>query len=132
MRRRDLRDPRTGHHFLLLLVDEQGRVSLAEGDVGAPGSLPGDAVGVPISESFGGLPALLEGVRKALAGEAAAALVPFDGTELEMHFEPRRDVSGEVVGCTVLGIEVTRPLEKSRRRACATSRAPPGRPISTS
>ena len=129
--------------LFLMLVDQAGQIVLAEGKPpltrvpaeGKPPLTPGTAEGkVPskpdgvaakwighrLSEVRADRPALVEGLERALGGDASHLIERQNGGGVEVRFYPRHDQAGAVSGAVAVGFELppsdAPPLVRSESR----------------
>jgi signal transduction histidine kinase len=89
---------------LLVLVDEGGTVEWAEGAaLQLFGQVSSQVSGQPVTDVWREWPDLVNGVREAANGRAAAADIKVDGTRIRLRFEPRGTASGRALGVMVQG-----------------------------
>ncbi len=98
---------------ILFALDRTGVVTMAEGKgLEALGFKPGQVVGVSAFDLYPDVPETLEHVRRALAGEAFAALDRLGELEFETHWMPLRDSRSHLDGTIGVATDIT-----ERRRA---------------
>ena len=105
--------------IVLWAVDAAGVVTLSEGQgLMSLGLEPGQLVGQSVHDLYHAAPEALDGIVRALRGEATALDVSVGGRMWSNRYFPRRDVDGNIVGLTGLSIDVTesRALELEAQR----------------
>ncbi|MFZ5481959.1 MAG: sensor histidine kinase [Myxococcota bacterium] len=106
---------------LLLVCDRDGILRLQRGKaLAALGLLPMQRVGDPCAEVFADHPALVDHLKRGLAGEASSALLELEGKTLEMYFRPVRRDGGDVEGVLGMALDVTERVDAERRLREAT------------
>lgn len=94
--------------ILLLRLDAEGRITLAEGQpLTALGLKAADLVGKPVAALFGPEEWVVEQTRRVLAGEALTATGKAAGRWWENHYVPLRGPGGAVSGVVAVSIDVT-------------------------
>ncbi|MEM7199760.1 MAG: PAS domain S-box protein [Planctomycetota bacterium] len=101
----------------LWAVDSQGVFTLAEGKALADmGLVRQEALGRSIFDVYADEPAMLEAVRRAMAGETFSETIQFAfGTCWETHFSPARDDDGSAGGASGVSTEVTERVRTERQ-----------------
>ncbi|HUK62071.1 MAG TPA: ATP-binding protein, partial [Dongiaceae bacterium] len=97
-----------------------GRFTLSEGrGLASLGLEPGQVVGQSAFEMYADLPAVVESLQRALAGEEFRNVVEVGSLAFETCFTPMRDEQGDVTGVIGLATDVTerRELEQQLRHA---------------
>ncbi|HYM50049.1 MAG TPA: PAS domain S-box protein [Candidatus Limnocylindrales bacterium] len=93
---------------ILFTVDRAGVVTAIEGDGrDALGRPRAQAVGWSIEELFPDNPAVLRGIREAIAGTRSQGPATLDGRALIVHYAPLRDPQGGLIGAIALATDVT-------------------------
>ncbi len=98
---------------ILWAIDPEGILTVSEGKgLKALGLKSGEAVGLSIFDVFRDVPAVLDGVRNALAGkssgsDSAPITVEVKGLMLEMRSTPIRGDNGEILGVIGVAMDVT-------------------------
>jgi PAS domain S-box-containing protein len=92
---------------VLAACDRAGIVTLVEGRGLDRIGVQADFVGKSIFDLYPEVPAIAEGVRRALAGEANSHLTNLGPVAYETHLAPMRDATGEVVGTISVSIDIT-------------------------
>ncbi len=110
----DITEEMAAHHYLrlllentpvtLLLMDPNGRIVFAEGEVSIAHVNAGRRSS--IFEAFRGM-TILPMVRKALGGEPVSAVIEAHGRQFEAHMVPIFDVKGVVASLAVVATDVT-------------------------
>ena len=111
----------TAAPIILWAVDAQGVLTLLEGKgLTVFGLGPGELVGRPASELFNRQTAILEDLRRALAGEEILSIQAVAGSDeiLETHYAPLTGEGGDVAGMIAVSTIVT-----ERERAIRELRA---------
>jgi PAS domain S-box-containing protein len=102
--------------ILLLRLDAEGRITLAEGlPLAALGLAPADLVGKPVVALFGQEEWVVEQTRRVLAGEALTAAGRAAGRFWETHYVPLRGPGGAVSGAVAVSIDVTERTEAEEK-----------------
>lgn len=102
--------------ILLLRLDGEGRIALAEGQpLTALGLAPGDLVGKPIVTLFGEEDWVVQQTRRVLAGEALTASGKAVGRFWENHCVPLRGPAGAVSGAVAVSVDVTERREAEEK-----------------
>jgi PAS domain S-box-containing protein len=104
---------------VLSAFDRAGIVTLAEGRGLERLGVQSDFLGKPVFDLYPEAPAIAQGARRALAGEANSSLVEIRQGTYETHLSPMLDATGEIVGAIGISIDVTdrRRLEAQLTRA---------------
>lgn len=93
--------------LVLLLVDARGAITLAEGGgLSRLGLEPGAPAGRSVDEVLSDRPAILDGLRHALAGEPSTKAISLDGASFDVRFDPHHGRDGDVDGARMLALEV--------------------------
>ncbi len=93
---------------VLFALDQGGKFTVSEGKGLAPlGLLPGEVVGRSVFEMYAGYPAMIEQIRRALAGERFSATVKLDDRFLETAYNPIEDKRGEVTEIIGVATDIT-------------------------
>ena len=101
---------------LLLRLDVEGRIALAEGQpLTALGLAPADLVGKPVVALFGNEEWVVEQTRRVLAGETLTAAGKAAGRFWENHYVPLRGPGGAVTGAVAVSIDVTERTEAEEK-----------------
>ena len=105
--------------FVLVTFDAQGRILYtAGGKLAAVGRKPGDLVGVSVFDQYREDPALLAGIRRALAGETFSMEVQRPGGLIfEIHYRPVRNAAGAIDQVIGIGLDVTKRRRAEEERA---------------
>ena len=104
---------------VLFALDSDGVFTHSEGKgLEALGLKPGEVVGRSVWELYSDEPAILENVRRALAGENHTGVVRIGEIEFETRYAPYRDAAGHVLGVIGVATDVT-----EQRRADQALRA---------
>ncbi len=102
--------------ILLLRLDAEGRIALAEGQpLAALGLVPTDLVGKPVVALFGQEEWVVEQTRRVLAGEALTAAGKAAGRFWENHYVPLRGPGGAVTGAVAVSVDVTERTEAEEK-----------------
>ncbi|MBI3299683.1 MAG: PAS domain-containing protein [Elusimicrobia bacterium] len=97
---------------VLFQIDRRGVITLSEGrGLAALGLKPGQAVGASVFEMYAHNPAILESVRRALAGEAFSVVTKEAGLWFEIHYQPQRGAGGKVESLLGVATDVTARVE---------------------
>jgi PAS domain S-box-containing protein len=103
---------------ILFLLDQEDVFKLSEGKgLQALGRRPGEVVGQSVFELYRDAPAVLDAVRRALAGEEVSAVVEASGLVFEACYAPLRTPGGAVAGVIGVATDIT-----ARRQAEALER----------
>ena len=91
--------------LVLFELDSKGVFTLSEGrGLKALGLTPGQVVGRSVFELYAHNEAVLDSIRRAMAGECFSVMTEEAGMTFETHYAPRRDDAGAV--SSVLGVAV--------------------------
>jgi len=105
---------------VLFATDADGVLTLWEGRARAVLSAwPAQVVGRSVFEVFRDVPQICENVRRALAGESFDATLEIDARTFEAHYEPMRDLDGDVIGMVGVATDST---ERAKREAADRER----------
>jgi PAS domain-containing protein len=105
---------------VLFALDANGMFTLSEGRaLESLGLVPGQVVGRSAYEIYRGVPAVLDNIRRALAGEEFTAVVDLGKFAFETRYTPVRDAEGRVTGLIGVATDVT---ERRRSRSSCASR----------
>ncbi len=97
--------------LMVLAVDRQGRITLAEGGgLSRLGLVPGQLLGQNAFEVYARSDAIVTGLRQALAGQSTSCLVRAEGVAYEAAFFPLADVAGSIAGAYGVATDVTSRL----------------------
>jgi len=105
---------------VLFALDANGMFTLSEGRaLESLGLAPGQVVGRSAYEIYRGVPAILDNIRRALAGEEFTAVVDLGKFAFETRYTPVRDAEGRVTGLIGVATDVTerRRLEDQLRQS---------------
>ncbi len=103
----------TSAPLVLFAFDAEGIFTLSEGaGLESLGIEPGYAVGISVLDLYESEPAVLDGVRRALAGEEVAEVVTVGGTTFAVRYSPQLDESGEVFQVIGVATDIT-PQERA-------------------
>ncbi len=103
-----LRALMTNLPVILFALDADGVFTLSDGAGLAPlGVAPGQVVGHSYRDVHAEHPEIMEGLGRALAGEAVAFLHQMDGHTLDARATPVRDARGRVTGVIGVSVDVT-------------------------
>jgi PAS domain S-box-containing protein len=105
---------------VLFAVDGQGVFTLSEGRaLESLGLAPGQVVGQSAFEVYRDMPAIVENIRRALAGEEFTAVADAGKVAFETRYTPVRDAEGRVTGLIGVATDVTerRRLEDQLRQS---------------
>ncbi len=105
---------------VLFAVDRDGVFTLSEGrGLSALGLAPGQVVGRSAFEFYADQPAIVESLRRALAGEEFTAPVEVGTLAFETRYTPQRDGHGQVTGVIGVATDVSerRRLEERLRQS---------------
>lgn len=104
---------------VVFAADREGRIELHRG-LAAPnmGLQPKELIGRSAFEVFDKSPSILDGLRRALAGERVTNQSEVAGRIMEASLEPVRGPDGLIVGLVGVGVDVTdrRSAEEAHRR----------------
>lgn len=92
-------------------LDSAGIFTLSEGmGLRALGLAPGEVVGRSVFDMYRDYPAILDSVRRALAGEEVASIAELPDLKrtYETKWTPQKDESGKVVGVTGVATDISR------------------------
>ena len=106
--------------IVLFALDRNGIFTLSEGrGLAALGLKPGEAIGKSAFEMYAPFPAILENLRRALAGEEFRDVVDVGEFAFETSYTPLRDGTGAVTGLIGVANDVTerRRLEEQLRQS---------------
>ena len=106
--------------IVLFALDAKGVFTLSEGrGLAALGLQPGQVLGSSALELYAAYPALIEQLRRALAGEAFSSTADVAGNSYEMWYSPVTDAAGAVTGTVGVAIDVSerRQLEEQLQQA---------------
>ena len=94
--------------IVLFALDREGRFLFGEGrGLEAFGLRPNEWVGLSVFELYAGQPAVLETLRKALAGEEFTAVTPEGDARFETRYAPLRNPDGTLAGTIGVSVDVT-------------------------
>ncbi|WP_166397049.1 sensor domain-containing protein [Rubrobacter marinus] len=94
--------------IVLFALDRDGVYTLSEGaGLGDLGLEPGEVLGRSIFEVYRDSPRVLEGVRRALSGEAFSTTTEVSGLILQTWYSPLRSGDGEVTGVAGVCTDIT-------------------------
>ncbi len=103
---------------IIFMLDREGTFVLSEGGMlSALGLRPGEVVGRSAFEMYADHPDILEGIRRALAGEVVEKSVELGGRWFEVFYSPWKDAEGQVRGVIGMGVDVTDRVVAERERA---------------
>ena len=89
-------------------LDKEGIFTLSEGKgLKALGLRPGEVVGQSVFDVYRDVPQIIEGNRRALAGESSVSIVEAGELIFESHYSPIRNKNGEVIGMIGVSIDIT-------------------------
>ena len=111
---------------VLFALDRGGVFTLSEGrGLLALGLKPGEVVGRSVFEVYRDAPSVLEGVRRALAGEAFTTVTNVDGIVFEIWYYPVRNERNELIGTTGVATDITerKRIERAVEQAATEWRA---------
>ncbi len=101
---------------ILYAADTDGLLTLSEGaGLAALGLAPGEAVGRSVDEFSGNDPAVMESIRRALAGETVSYDTQFGALCLHVDLKPQRDQSGAVCGIIGVSFDITERAQSEER-----------------
>ncbi len=109
-----------GSPIVLFALDRDGVFTLSEGrSLAALGLEPGQVVGQSVWELYKDAPAILDHVRRALAGEEFAVVVDVGPLAFETSYAPLKGADGSIQGVIGVATDVTdrRRLEEQLRQA---------------
>ncbi len=93
---------------VLFALDREGVFTLAEGrGLDSLGLKPSEIVGHSVLEVYRDVPAVLDGIQKALAGMASSAIAEVNGLVFDTWYSPLHDENGEVAGVIGVASDVT-------------------------
>ncbi|MFO8232955.1 MAG: PAS domain S-box protein [Longimonas sp.] len=104
----------------VFVLDEDGTFLLAEGhDLPAIGLDPDEAVGSSVFDHYADFPAVLRGLKRALAGHEVRDTLHISTFVFDVWYSPLRNEAHEVVGCVGMAADVTehRAAEEARLRS---------------
>ena len=104
----------------VFLLDEDGTFLLAEGhDLPAIGLDPDEAVGSSVFDHYADFPAVLRGLKRAVAGHEVRDTLHISTFVFDVWYSPLRNEAHEVVGCVGMAADVTehRAAEEARLRS---------------
>jgi two-component system cell cycle sensor histidine kinase/response regulator CckA len=111
---------------VLFALDREGVFTLSEGrGLSALGIKPGEVVGRSVFDVYRDAPSVLEGVRRALAGEAFSTVTDVDGIVFEIWYYPVRNERNELMGTTAVATDITerKRIERAVEQAATEWRA---------
>lgn len=109
---------------VLWTTDMTGVFTLSEGrGLEDLGSAPGRSVGRSVHEVYGGNPAILANVGRALAGERFTDQVQVGARIYEARYAPLHDAGGQQVGAIGTGYDVTATVQAQREAVLAREQA---------
>ncbi|MFQ5872904.1 MAG: histidine kinase [Dehalococcoidia bacterium] len=98
----------TGAPVVLFALDSEGVFTLSEGKgLNALGLRPGEVVGQSAFDLYADAPPIVEGLRRALAGEEFTSIVEVQGRTFETLYSPLRGQNGNVVGVIGVATDIT-------------------------
>ncbi|NTU86376.1 MAG: PAS domain S-box protein, partial [Chloroflexales bacterium] len=104
---------------IIFLIDHDGTFLLSEGKMlAALGLRPGEVVGESAFVRYRDYPAILHGLRTALAGAHYEDTIDVGGVIFDIFYTPHRDADGVVLGAIGMAVDLT-----ARTRAEAQARA---------
>lgn len=112
-----LRAVMAGSPVVLLALDRDGIISLADGRPLLAQGQPGGLVGRSFAELCHDVEDAREGVRRALAGQTVREIRRVGSTTLDLVLTPRLDVRGELAGVIGVGFDVTERQQLDARIA---------------
>jgi signal transduction histidine kinase len=90
-------------------LDRNGVFMLGEGkDLEALGLEPGGVIGRSVFDLYGDVPEIIQGVRRALAGDSVSLVAEVDGVGFAFRYAPLRSTADEVVGVVAVAVDVTK------------------------
>lgn len=93
---------------VLFALDQKGIFTLSEGKgLKALGLKRGEVVGQSVFEVYRDAPSVLEGVKRALTGEAFTTETEVDGLVFEVRYHPVRDGLHELLGTIGVAMDIT-------------------------
>lgn len=94
--------------IIVWALDRDGVFMLSEGkNLEALGLKPAEVVGRSVDDLYGDIPEIMDGVRRALAGESVTQTVEVDGIIFASWHSPLRNSADEVVGTVGVAVDVT-------------------------
>jgi PAS domain S-box-containing protein len=103
--------------IVLYAVDAEGRFTLSQGrGLEDLGLTPGQLVGISVYDVYNGVDDIVEGHRKALAGESVYYVVEVQGRHYQTWLIPEKDTNGTVTGVVGVAIDVTQRAEAEQAR----------------
>jgi len=103
---------------VLFALDPDGIVALCEGQaLNAVQVRPGDVVGQSIFDLAADVAEVMNGARRALAGETVTSTVPLGAHTLEVRWAPVVSEAGAVTSVTGVAVDVTERAAESRQQA---------------
>jgi diguanylate cyclase (GGDEF)-like protein len=101
---------------ILFATDTQGVLTLSQGQgLAALGLAPGEVVGQSVFEAYADEPELIAQLRRALAGEAFAAIMQVGERTYQTSFQPLRGPSGALLGLAGISVDLTRQVQSQRQ-----------------
>ena len=101
--------------LVIFSLDKNGIFTLSEGEgLTALGLKPGEVVGQSVFEIYRDNPAVLESVRRALAGEAFTQAVDVGDLYFETRYTPHLDEANNVVGIIGVATDITRTVRRKK------------------
>ncbi len=98
----------TSAPVILFAGDAQATLTFEEGQaLKAIGVQPGANVGRPVAEAYAASPAILENVRRVLAGEEFSSIVDLKSLQFDCRYTPTRDKDGNVTGYIGVATNIT-------------------------
>jgi len=111
---------------VLFALDRRGVFTLSEGrGLSVLGLKPGEVVGRSVFEVYRNAPSVIEGARRALAGEAFSTVTNVDGIVFEIWYYPVRNERNELMGTTGVATDITerKRIERAVEQAATEWRA---------
>ncbi|HUP15769.1 MAG TPA: GAF domain-containing protein [Acidimicrobiia bacterium] len=94
--------------LILFALDRDGIFTLSEGTgLESLGLLPGHSVGTSVFDLYESEPAVLDAVRRALAGDEVVEVVTLGGITFAVRYSPQFDESGKVSQVVGVAIDIT-------------------------
>ena len=107
---------------IIFMIDRDGMFLLSEGKMlAALGLKPGDVVGKSAFSIYQDHPAILHGLRTALAGAHCEDTIDVGGMIFDIFYTPHRDAEGVVIGLIGMAVDITERMRA--QNALAAERA---------
>jgi two-component system, cell cycle sensor histidine kinase and response regulator CckA len=102
---------------VIFILDRNGTFELSEGmDLSHLGLKPGEAVGRSAFEMYKDIPSVVEGIRKALAGEMTRVQNKLGQVTFDTVYSPYRNANGEIAGVVGVARDVSELMVANEER----------------